>query len=212
MLSCEKKGLFISFEGPDCVGKSTVINELKNYDFYTKYNGIVLTREPGGTIFAEQLRNILLNSDELALDSLTSALLFISGRVDHLNKTILPALNENKIVIVDRFVDSTAIYQGYLKNEPIEKIYQINNLATNNVLPDITFYLRADINTIKQRSCGRHIDSFDKFYLNKIEQMIEGFDLLATKFPERIQVIDATRTPQEIALDIVNRISNYVKH
>lgn len=206
-----KKGLFISVEGPDCVGKSTVINELKNIVSFNQYNGVIFTREPGGTSFAEQLRNILLNSDQLALDSLTSALLFISGRVDHLNKTILPALKENKIVIVDRYVDSTAIYQGYLKNEPIEKIYNLNNIATNNILPDITFYLRADIETIKQRSNGRHIDSFDKYYLTKIEQMIEGFDLLANKFPNRIKIIDATKTPLEIASDILAHIQNYVK-
>lgn len=210
MLSSNKQGLFISIEGPDCVGKSTVINELKNIIKCNQYNGVVFTREPGGTSFAEKLRNILLNSDQLALDSLTSALLFISGRVDHLNKTILPSLNENKIVIVDRFVDSTAIYQGYLKNEPIDKIYELNNIATNNVLPEITFYLKTDVETIKQRSVGRQIDSFDKFYLTKIEQMIEGFDLISLKFPNRIQVIDATRTPQEIAIDIAERILNYV--
>ncbi len=205
----QNQGLFISIEGPDGVGKSTVIELLKQTLVLDQYQQIVYSREPGGTKFGEQLRNLLLNSEELANDSMTTALLFIADRVDHLNKTILPVLKTNGVVIVDRYVDSTAIYQGYLKDIPVETIYALNGLATNQIMPDITFYLRADPEIIKQRSLNRENDSFDKVYLNKLHQMIEGFDLLAKQFPDRIHIIDASQTPEQVVTNIIQIIQNY---
>ncbi len=204
------QGLFISLEGPDCVGKTTIIEYLKTHLSLPNYSQVVYTREPGGSRFGEQLRSLLLSSQELALDSITSALLFIASRVDHLNKVIQPALANHGVVIVDRYVDSTAVYQGYLKGVDVHTIYELNRLATGGIMPDLTFYLRAPVQVVCDRSKGRAADCFDLVYLQNLDQMIQGFDYLAHLFPDRIKVIDATLSPDEIGHQIITYILDYV--
>lgn len=141
-----EKGKFISFEGPDGSGKSTVA---KLFYEYLKNNNIntILTREPGGTNnpTAERIRNIVLDSKDLLINSKTEALLFAASRAQHVSDLILPSIEQGITVICDRYIDSSLAYQGHARDLGIEQIYAINKFATDDLLPDVTFFI--DVST-----------------------------------------------------------------
>ena len=132
------KGIFISMEGPDGSGKSTQIELLKNY---LSENGkeCIITREPGGTRISEAVREIILNKEYKEMDYMTELLLYASARAQLVSEVILPALEEGKCVISDRFVDSSAVYQGIARGLGVETVYEINKYATRGRFPDKTF-------------------------------------------------------------------------
>lgn len=144
-----KRGLFVTFEGPDGSGKTTLINALKQ-KLASKislrelnYSDVLTTREPGGqdNILAEKIRNILLDNKQLEIPAITEAYLFAASRSTHVVQTIKPALLDNKIVLCDRYLDSSIVYQGYVRKLGAELIRNINSAAIDTVVPDITFYL-----------------------------------------------------------------------
>jgi dTMP kinase len=138
------KGLFISIEGPDGSGKSTQIKLLRDY-LQNKGYDIALTREPGGTQISEKIRNIILDKENKSMHSRTEALLYAASRAQHVEEIIKPALKENKIVICDRFVDSSLIYQGIGRGLGIENIYDLNLFAMQDVIPDLTLLFDIDM-------------------------------------------------------------------
>ena len=135
----KKTKLFITFEGGEATGKTTQIKKL-NKLLLKKNIPHIITREPGGTKTAENLRKIIL-SKKNNIDVSLEVLLLMASRKDHINKVIIPALNKGKIVICDRYVDSTAIYQGYYKKFGIKKVYDLHKTFLDNLMPDITFFL-----------------------------------------------------------------------
>lgn len=134
------KGLFITIEGMDGSGKTTQINKLKEY-FENKGQHVVLTREPGGTVISEVIREIILDVKYTEMDSVTEALLYAASRAQHVRERIVPSLERGDIVICDRFVDSSIVYQGYARGLGEEQVQMINEYATGGLKPDVTFFL-----------------------------------------------------------------------
>ncbi len=133
------RGIFITFEGPDGAGKSTII------DMVAKQLGnVLLTREPGGIDIAEQIRAVILNKENTAMDPRTEALLYAAARRQHLIEKVRPALDEGKIVLCDRFVDSSLAYQGYARGLGIEEVFAINQFAIENLMPELTIYFEIE--------------------------------------------------------------------
>ena len=200
------KGFFITFEGGEASGKTTQIKKLKNWLQKNKIPSLI-TREPGGTKIAEYLRKIILSKKENVSINM-EVLLLMTSRLDHLNKIIIPALNNNKIVICDRYVDSTAIYQGYYNKFGVQKIYQLHKLLLNNFLPDLTFVFNNNPNIAKKRLLKRKnknkYDKVDYKFNNKINS---AFIKLAKK-NSRFIIIDATLSINEIHDIIISYLIN----
>ena len=204
-----KKGLLISLEGGEATGKTTQIYKLKKW---LKLNKIpyILTREPGGTKIGESLRKIILSS-KLDINTSLEVLLLMASRIDHLNKVILPSLKKGKIVICDRYVDSTAIYQGYFKKFGVKEIYKLHKKYLNNVLPILTFYFYLDFKTtnsrLKKRQNKNKYDLIDKKFHNKINQ---GYRKIA-KNNKRFKIINASNTKDDINYIITKNIKDILK-
>lgn len=181
--------MFISFEGIDGCGKTTQLSLIKKYFEYRGFD-VVAIREPGGTILSEAIRNILLNSDE-NIHPITELLLFEASRSHLVNSIVLPALADNKIVLCDRFFDSTTAYQGYGRNIDLKSVEFLNNLAANNLKPDITFFLTLDFETARQRAKTHQKDRIESSDRAFFEQTLHGFQEISKKEPERVKIINA---------------------
>lgn len=196
-----KKGLFITFEGADGCGKSTQLMLLAKY-LSEKNIQTVITREPGARGLGEKLRDILLNYDGEVSD-LCESFLFLADRAQHIDTIVKPAVDEGKIVLCDRHVDSTVAYQGYGRGLDIARIKMLNRIATRNMIPDLTFVFDIDIETSMQR-VGKEKDRMEsagKDFHNKVRY---GYLELAKSEPERIKVIDATKSIEEIHREVVH--------
>lgn len=135
------KGIFLTMEGPDGSGKTTQILKLKEHLMQHGYDEVVVTREPGGTVISEAVRGILLNREYAEMDDHTEALLYAAARAQLVAQVIKPALDAGKAVISDRFVDSSAVYQGMARGLGVEKIYELNGFAMQGIWPDLTIHL-----------------------------------------------------------------------
>tara|TARA_Y100000591_G_scaffold318261_1_gene328957 strand:- start:534 stop:1208 length:675 start_codon:yes stop_codon:yes gene_type:complete len=196
-------GLFITLEGGEGSGKSTQASRLRMW-FEDLFPGreIIVTREPGGTDQAEEIRDILVNgsADKLAVQ--TEALLMIAARTEHVLKVLKPALMRNAIVICDRFSDSTLVYQGLAYGQDIELLRSIHQFGFADLKPDLTFVLdvppeqgllRAETRVKKQNSESR----FEEKGLSFHKSVRDGFVKLAKSEPDRFVIVDATGTPKE---------------
>ena len=195
-----KKGLFISMEGGEGSGKTSVIRFLENY-LTEKGQQVFTTREPGGSPIAEQIREIILNKAHTAMDARTEALLYAAARSQHLAEKVLPALHDGKTVICDRFVDSSLVYQGYARGLGIEEVYGINRFAIADLLPDITFWLDIDpaAGMARIEADGkREVNRLDLEHMDFHHKVREGYGLLKERFPERIIRIDASGTLEQV--------------
>lgn len=196
-----KKGLFITFEGADGCGKTTQMNLL---DEYLKKQGyeVVLTREPGGKGLGEKIREILLNYDGEVSDRCES-FLFLADRAQNIDTIVNPAVNSGKIVLCDRHTDSSVAYQGYGRGLDIERINMLNNLATNGRKPDLTFVFDIDTETSMKR-VGKEKDRMESAGLEFHKKVRNGYLEIAKKEPERIKVIDATKSIEEIHQEVLS--------
>ena len=194
-------GLFITIEGPDGAGKTTVLNELFPRLQMIAQKEIIKTREPGGVMIAEKIRQIILNPEHQQMDKRTEALLYAAARRQHLVEVILPALNEGKIVICDRFVDSSLTYQGAGRRIGIKEIAQINEFATEGLEPDFTLYLDVDSDTGLRRIQNHRKQDVDRLDLEGLEfhqRVRHAYLKLAEENPVRIHRIDAKMSLQEV--------------
>lgn len=194
-------GLFITIEGPDGAGKTTVLNELFPRLQMIAKKEIIKTREPGGVLIAEKIRQIILNPDHRQMDERTEALLYAAARRQHLVEVIIPALNEGKIVICDRFVDSSLTYQGAGRRIGIKEIAQINEFATEGLEPDFTLYLDVDSDTGLRRIQNHRKKDIDRLDLEGLEfhqRVRHAYLKLAEENPVRIHRIDAKMSLQEV--------------
>jgi dTMP kinase len=190
------RGIFITFEGPDGAGKSTIIDMVAK-----QFENVLLTREPGGIDIAEQIRAVILNKENTAMDPRTEALLYAAARRQHLIEKVRPALDEGKIVLCDRFVDSSLAYQGYARGLGIEEVFAINQFAIENLMPELTIYFEIEPELGLERinkNKGREINRLDLENLEFHQKVSEGYQLLIRRFPDRIRCINASGTVEEV--------------
>jgi dTMP kinase len=200
--------MFITFEGPEGSGKTSAANEVIRILVARGYD-VLYTREPGGTPIAEEIRNIILDKKNTALDARAEALLYAASRRQHLVEKVWPALKEGKIVISDRFLDSSLAYQGAARKIGIENVLNINLFATEGTFPDLT--LLFDITPEKglERIAinkKREVNRLDLEALEFHRQVRETFLKLAKKYRERYVVIDASKTLPEVVGAALNVI------
>lgn len=198
----EAKGLFITFEGIDGSGKSTQSKRLANA-LSAKGFDVVETREPGGSPGAEEIRALVLQGDPDRWSAETEVLLFTAARRDHLERLIEPALQAGKIVICDRFADSTRMYQGLSRGDLRAVVDKLHTLMIGRE-PDITVLIDMDPATGLSRALSRQTadERFEAFGQDLQEKMRAGFLALAEEFADRFRVIDGTRDPDAVAADI----------
>ena len=200
------KGKFITFEGCDGCGKSTQLKLLSEY--LTKNNiPHVFTREPGGGKISEQIREILLNGKNAEMTDECEALLYAAARVQHLNDKVAPALAEGKLVICDRYVDSSLAYQAYARGLGEDFIRKINAYALENYLPDATVFIDltpADAFTRKHGADEN--DRLEQAGMAFHERVYAGFDKLASTETERFIRIDGKQTPEEIFAQVISAL------
>jgi dTMP kinase len=205
-----KPGQFITVEGPDGAGKSTILKELYGKLIEEGFE-VVQTREPGGVSIAEQIREVILNKDNTAMDIRTEALLYAAARRQHLVEVVIPALEKGSIVICDRFIDSSLAYQGNGRGIGMTEVMNINQFAIEDKMPDLTLYF--DITPeegLKRiaRHDGREVNRLDLESLDFHQKVYEGYQSLIKQYPDRIKVVDASKSKEEVfeqAYDIVKR-------
>ena len=193
--------MFITLEGPEGSGKTTAVEAAVKKLQEMGYE-IVRTREPGGTPIAEQIRNVILDKNNTAMDGRTEALLYAASRRQHLVEKVWPALKEGKIVICDRYLDSSLAYQGGARGLGVENILNVNLFATENTWPDLTllFDIKPEIGLARiNANANREVNRLD---LEKIEfhnKVRQTFLDLAARYPERFVIIDASQSREEVA-------------
>ena len=185
------KGIFITFEGIDGSGKTTQIELLNSFLKQSGFD-VVLTREPGGTDIGDKIRKILLDSKNIQMSYRAETLLFLASRAELVSKVIQPSLNQGKIIICDRFFDSTIAYQGIARQLGAEKILDMSLWATENIIPDLTFLLSIDVweceNRIKNGKKKK--DRIEKEEVDFKSKIQEGYMQLAGKNKERFVIVD----------------------
>lgn len=201
------KGLFITFEGADGCGKTTQLNLIKEY-LGEQGKDVLVTREPGAKGLGEHVRKILLNYDGVVSDRCES-FLFLADRAQNIDVIVNPAIQEGKIVLCDRHTDSTVAYQGYGRGLDIEEINMLNNLATGNKKPDLTLVFDVDIETSMQR-VGKEKDRMENAgdaFFNRVRQ---GYLEIAKNEPDRVKVVDSTKSIEDVHKDVVEIIKCYL--
>ncbi|MNZ48106.1 Thymidylate kinase [compost metagenome] len=207
------RGLFITLEGGEGSGKTTVIQQLATAldEWGVSY---MTTREPGGIDIAEQIRSLILNPSNTAMDGRTEALLYAAARRQHLVEKVEPALEQGITVLCDRFIDSSLAYQGYARGLGIEEVLAINSFATDGKLPDVTFYMDIEPEIGLERIAagqGREINRLDLEDINFHRHVREGYQMVAKMYPERIRIIDASGTKEEVAAGIKSELAAILK-
>lgn len=200
------RGYFVSFEGPDGAGKSTVLKEVLNQigsELKTQY---LVTREPGGSKIAEKIRDIILDPANDKMDNKTEALLYAASRSQHVEEIIRPALKEGKVVFSDRYVDSSLAYQGAGRDLGIQEVKQINDFATDKLDPDLTFFLDLDpevgLKRIEKLRPGQE-DRLEQENLTFHKKVYAGFLKVKETYPERFVTVDATQPIDQVVAQVI---------
>lgn len=200
--------MFITFEGIDGSGKTTQCQLLKD-SLEKKGYKVLVTREPGGTKTAEAIRNVLLHIHE-PIEAMTEVFLYCAARVEHLEKIILPKLDEGYIVISDRFYDSTIAYQGGGRELGLEKMIEINKIFIEKATPDITFFIDTDLSTIEKRMNKKELDRMEKEGMSFMKKVRQGYlDLIEIeaadkRYNKRFNIVDGDLEIEDIA-DLVSK-------
>jgi dTMP kinase len=209
--------LFITFEGTEGSGKSTQISLLADY-LRSEGRAFTLTREPGGTPIGDQVRKILLDPSNKALDPKAELLLYAASRVQHLAEKIIPALEAGQVVLCDRFSDATLAYQGYGRGLDIEVIRALDRIVTAGLHPHLTVLLDLDVVAGLSRARGRNSSSglehegrFENEDTAFHERVRQGYLALAKAEPDRIRVVNAARTPAEVQKDVRRIVDDVLK-
>lgn len=195
-----EKGIFITIEGPEGAGKTTIIEMLLE-KLESEGYPIMKTREPGGIEISEQIRSVILNKNNTAMDGRTEALLYAAARRQHLVEKVLPAIEQGFIVLCDRFIDSSLAYQGFARGIGMDEVYSINTFAIDNRMPDATLYFDIDpeigMKRINEHK-GREVNRLDLENLEFHRKVREGYQLLSRKYSNRIIEIDASQPLQKV--------------
>ena len=201
------QGIFITMEGPDGAGKTTQIELLKDYLNKKGYD-VLITRDPGGNAVSEAIREVILNKDFTEMGYMTELLLYAAARAQLVKENIKPALSAGKAVIADRFVDSSAVYQGIGRGLGIDTVYKVNEFDLQGILPDMTFLMDLDAEVgIARKKNQAELDRMEQESLDFHKKVVEGYRSLAEMNPDRIVKVDAA-LPKEVIHDI---ITSYVE-
>ncbi len=196
------KGLFITVEGTDGSGKTTQIKLMEEF-LKAAGNDVVLSREPGGTEISETIRNLILDPGNKDISPLTEMLLYAAARAQHVFQVIRPSLESGKCVICDRFVDSSYAYQGCGRGVDLKTVADVNRAAVDGVVPDITFFLDIDPRlAIERRIKSTGADRIEQEKMDFHMRVYEGYRKMALLYPDRIKTIDASKSIEEISLQI----------
>ncbi|MBO5395245.1 MAG: dTMP kinase [Clostridia bacterium] len=208
-----KKGIFITFEGGEACGKSTQVKLLKEYiESLPNKDDFIFVREPGGTKIGEEIRNLLLNYKEDAPLPMTELLLFCATRHQISENVIKPALKEGKIVIADRFYDSTVAYQGFAREiMSANEILNLTKLAIGDLKPDKTFYFKLSPHeAFKRKANCPPLDRMELEGMEFHQRVAQGYDYMANLEPERFCIVDASKSIEEIAEEIKHEFNTLV--
>ena len=197
-----ERGLFVTFEGIDGSGKTTQANMLCD-TLVAEGHKVALLREPGGTDIGEQIRKILLNADHSAMAPATELFLYAAARAQLTAEMIKPAMAVNDVVISDRYLDSTTVYQGYGRGIDISFIQQLNDTATESIAPDLTFVLDVDVDIGSAR--GATEDRLERETIEFKARVREGYRKLAETEPFRVILLDGAQSPEEVAKLVFER-------
>lgn len=203
-------GVFLTMEGPDGAGKSTQIELLRDYLSRKGYD-IIVCREPGGTKISEAIRQVILNKDFTEMSHMTELLLYTAARAQLMEEVIRPVLKEGKVVICDRFVESSAVYQGIARGMGIELVYEINQYAIGDTLPDLTIMIDLDAKTgISRKKEQAELDRMEREALDFHEKVVKGYREIAALHPERIYKVDGHQTIEEIHKKIAAAVDKII--
>lgn len=203
-----KNGLFITFEGADGSGKTTQLNKVKAF-LETKGYDVVTTREPGALDIGQKIRNILLHHEGIVADS-CEMFLFLADRAQHVETFIKPALKQGKIVLCDRHTDSTIAYQGYGRGQDINLLKDLNKIAVNGLTPDITLLFDVSTQTAQQR-VGNEKDRMESIGIEFHQKVRNGYLSLQKENPNRIKLINANNSIENVFNDTKNIIINLLQ-
>lgn len=209
-----KTPLFVTFEGGEGAGKSTLIQRIKEHLVKNGYS-VVVTREPGGSKLGDRVRDILLNPElGITISPKAELLLYLAARAQNVEEVIRPSLAEGKIVLCDRFNDSSLAYQGYARGIDIVAVQEIAAFSADNLKPDLTFFLDIDpqiglkrvLNTSKENAKVGQLDRIETMQLEFHKKVRKGFLAIAKNEPHRLKVIDAHQMPDKVFEDAVQHL------
>lgn len=204
-----KKGMIISFEGPDGAGKTTVLEKVLPLLKEKVEVDILTTREPGGVEIAERIRDVILDVNHTNMDDKTELLLYMAARRQHYVEKVLPALAEGKLVLIDRFIDSSVAYQGAGRGLDKDMISWLNDFATDGRKPDLTLYFDIDSETGLariSRNADREVNRLDLEKIDMHKRVRAGYLALAEEDKERIVTIDASQNLEEVVKETLNKL------
>lgn len=202
-----KKGLFITFEGADGSGKTTQLNNIKNF-LEEKGFDVVVTREPGALDLGQKIRNILLHYDGVVADR-CEIFLFLADRAQHVETFIKPAIEEGKIVLCDRHTDSTIAYQGYGREQDVQLLKKLNEIAVNGLKPDLTMLFDVSTETAQER-VGSEKDRMESIGIEFHRKVRNGYLELLKENPDRIKLINANNSIETVFEDAKNIIIDLI--
>ncbi|MFA9458071.1 dTMP kinase [Halalkalibacter sp. AB-rgal2] len=207
------KGLFITVEGGEGAGKTTALDRLEEELVGRGYD-VLRTREPGGIRIAEQIREVLLNTDHKEMDGRTEALLYAAARRQHLVEKVLPAIEAGQVVLCDRFIDSSLAYQGYARGIGMDAIQSINDFAIDGCMPQLTLFFDVDPNVGLQRIAAnqeRENNRLDQEKKSFHDRVRRGYELLLEQYPDRIKKINANEDVEMVYRMALEEVETLLK-
>lgn len=204
-------GIFITLEGPDGSGKSTVVEQLSQY---LKNSNIeyIFTREPGGTEIGEDIRDIILDNNNTNMSPRTEALLYAASRSQHVHEKIKPALQAGKVVLCERFVLSSLVYQGIGRGLGIVDVKNINDFGIEGVKPDLTLFFDIDPSvSLNRKMVGQDIDRLEMEGIAFHKEVYNGYLDLINKYPENVVLIDASKSKEEVFKQVKSEVERILK-
>ena len=205
--------LFVTIEGPEGSGKTTIGKKIVEKLINEGYE-VIYTREPGGIEIAEQIRKVILDVNNTNMDPRTEALLYAASRRQHLIEKIVPAINSNKIIICDRFVDSSLAYQGHARKLGIDNVYEINKFAIDTLMPDLTLLFDIDPKVGLDRINANKLREVNRLDLEQLEfhsSVREGFLIIQEREPNRIKKVNANQSIEDVFNDAYTLIEKAIK-
>ncbi len=203
-------GKFITFEGGEGSGKTSIIQVLSEYLQANGYD-VITSREPGGSKIAEQIREVILNVDNIAMTEETETLLYAASRIQHLKEKVLPALEANKVILCDRYVDSSLAYQGYARNIGMEEVLNANAFALK-YMPDLTIFIDVKPEIAMARLNNREkIDRLDLESMDFHNRVYEGYMKVCEMYPNRVVKINGNQGLDKVMMDVHDVVLKFLE-